>query len=264
MQIKKPNDNMTPAPPATKTKLEVKQFSTKTKLEVKQFSNEFEQWMKTITITSADKLTFRWSTQEKAANGGVWKVSDKPVYFGGSTIAAAVLQQQPHVISSGNAGKPRANGTFLTFEINFALFAPKNAPPTSRTYWIFLTPTSGGGRVGPFRAQAAGLPSIPVKIVYRKPSSETVHFRECFGNTQCSIGYYCTQSNECKVVGYVCDGHVVKGSDGSVYECSPYLCEAGHCLQTCASLMTATQDSSATTSTDVLRHKAIRIMTDAV
>jgi len=226
MQIKKPNASTTPAPPATKTKL-----------EVKQFSNEFEQWVKTITITSADKLTFRWSTQENAANGGVWKVSDKPVYFGGSTIAAAALQQPlPHVISSGNAGKPGANGTFLTFEINFALFAPKNPPPTPHTYWIFLTPTSGAGRVGPVGAQAAGLPSIPVKIIYRKPSSETVHFPECFGNTQCSIGYYCTQSNECKVVGYVCDGHVVKGSDGSIYECSPYLCQASQCLKTCASV----------------------------
>ena len=224
MQIKKTNASTTPAPPATKTKL-----------EVKQFSNEFEQWMKTITITSAEKLTFRWSTQEAAANGGVWKVSDKPVYFGRATIAAAALQQPPHVISSGNAGKLGALGTFLTFEINFALFAPKNPPATPRTYWIFLTPMGGGGR-GPGGGQAAGLPSVPVKIVYRKPSSEIVHFPECFGNTQCSIGYYCTQSNECKVIGYVCDGHVVKGSDGSVYECSPYLCQAGQCLKTCASV----------------------------
>src|SRR6266446_5833721 len=70
-QSKKPNFGSTPGLPATKTKL-----------EVKQFSKEFEQWMKTITITSAETLTFRWSTQEAAANGGVWKVSDKPVYFG--------------------------------------------------------------------------------------------------------------------------------------------------------------------------------------
>jgi hypothetical protein len=221
---KKPNFGSTPGPPVTKTKL-----------EVKQFSKEFEQWVKTITITSADELTFRWSTDE-AANGGVWKVSDKPVSFGNTMTATASQQQQPHVINSGSAGKVPAKGKFLTFEIDFALFAPKNPPPTPRTYWIFVTPMRGRAQVGQAGAQAAGLPSVPVKIVYRKPSSETVHFPECFGNTQCSIGYYCTQSNECKVVGYVCDGHVVKGSDGSVYECSPYLCQAGQCLKTCASV----------------------------
>ncbi len=222
-----PNLGTTPGPPVTKTKL-----------EVKQFSKEFEQWVKTITITSAEKLTFRWSTDEAAAKGGVWKVSDKPVSFGSTmtTAAAAELQQQPHVISSGNAGSQPAKGKILTFEIDFALFAPKNPPSAPRTYWVFLTPTSGGGRVKQGGGQPAGIPSVPVKIVYRKPSSETVHFPECFGNTQCSVGYYCTQSNECKVVGYVCDGHVVKGSDGSVYECSPYLCQAGQCLKTCASV----------------------------
>ncbi len=226
-QEKKPGNDDKPSPPATKTKL-----------EAQEFSKEFATWVKTLTITSAEKLTFRWSTQEVAANGGVWKVSDKPVSFGSTmtTAVATALQQQPHVISSGSAGRPAATGNPLTFEIDFALFAPKTPPPTPRTYWIFVTPISGRGPVGQAGVRTVGLPSVPVKIVYRKPSSETVHFPECFGNTQCSIGYYCTQSNECKVVGYVCDGHVVKGSDGSVYECSPYLCQAGQCLKTCASV----------------------------
>jgi hypothetical protein len=221
-----PNIAATPAP-----------LVTKTKLEVKQFSKEFEQWVKTITITSADKLTFRWSTDEGSAKRGVWKVSDKPVSFGSTmSAAAAALQQQPNVISSGSAGSVSTNGKIVTFEIDFALFAPKNPPPTPRTYWVFLTPTSGVGRINQGSGQPVGIPSVPVKVVYRKPSSETVHFPECFGNAQCSVGYYCTPSNECKVVGYVCDGHVVKGSDGSVYECSPYLCQAGQCLKTCASV----------------------------
>src|SRR6266542_6100588 len=146
-----PNLDTTPGPPVTKTKL-----------EVKQFSKEFEQWVKTITITSAEKLTFRWSTQEVAANGGVWKVSDKPVSFGSTmtTAVATALQQQPHVISSGSAGRPAATGNTLTFEIDFALFAPKTPPPTPRTYWIFVTPISGRGPVGQAGVRTVGLPSV--------------------------------------------------------------------------------------------------------
>jgi hypothetical protein len=219
-QVKKPGLDIKPAPPATKTKL-----------EVQEYSKEFEQWVKTLTITSPKKLSFRWSTDEADATAARWAVSDKPISFGNALTPAAAVQQ-PHVIKSGVLGKAPAKGKFLTFEINFALFAPANPPQTPRTYWVFVTPTNWGGRV----REAVGLPSVPVKVVYRKPSTEIVHFPECFGNTQCSIGYYCTQSNECKVVGYVCDGHVVKGSDGSVYECSPYICQAGQCLKTCASV----------------------------
>lgn len=218
-QQKKSGTGYKPPPPATKTKL-----------EAQEFSKEFATWVKVLTITSADKLTFRWFTDEAAANGGIWKVSDKPV-FSASNLMTAMATQQPHIISSGTLSQAPSKGKFLTFEINFALFAPKNPPPTPLTYWVFLTPTSWSGRA----PQAVGLPSVPVKIVYRRASSETAQFPECFNNTDCSIGYYCGQG-QCKVVGYVCDGHVVKGSDGSVYECSPYLCQAGQCLKTCASV----------------------------
>ena len=217
-QGKKPGTDYKPAPPATKTKL-----------EAQEFSKEFATWVKTLTITSADKLTFRWFTDEAEANGGVWKVSDKPVYFGGS-MATAMAAQPPHVISSGNLSPAPSKGKFLTFEIDFANFAPKN-PPAPRTYWVFVTPSSSSGR-GP---HATGLPSVPVKITYRRPSLETAQFPECFNNPDCSTGYYCGQG-QCQVVGYVCDGHVVKGSDGSSYECSPYICQAGQCQKTCNSI----------------------------
>jgi hypothetical protein len=131
-QGKKPGTDYKPAPPATKTKL-----------EAQEFSKEFATWVKTLTITSADKLTFRWFTDEAEANGGIWKVSDKPVYFGGSMITA-MATQQPHIISSGTLSPAPSKGKFLTFEINFANFAPKN-PPAPRTYWVFITPCSSIG-----------------------------------------------------------------------------------------------------------------------
>src|SRR6266542_5584940 len=97
------------------------QRGTKNKIEVEEFGGEFAQWVKSLTITSVDKLTFRYSTNEPAAVTAIWQVSDTPVTFSNQIG----IGQAPHVIASGALGAVPAPGHVSQFEINFALFAPK-------------------------------------------------------------------------------------------------------------------------------------------
>ncbi len=85
-QGKNPQQGTTPGPPVTKTKI-----------EVQEFGGEFQNWVKSLTITTADKVTFRYSTNEPAATSAIWQVSDKPFSAGPQVTAA----QAPHVIASG-------------------------------------------------------------------------------------------------------------------------------------------------------------------
>lgn len=199
---------------------------TKTKLDVMEFSGEFQQWVKSRTITTAEKLTFRWSTNEAGVASATWMVSDKPASF--SHLAAA--PQAPHVIRSGNLRKAPAKGHITMFDIDFALFVSKKPPEIPRTYWVFLTTKNA-------RNQPVDLASVPVKIVYRASTAQPVKFGECFKNADCYTGYFCNlHLNECRVIAYQCDGHFLRGSEGSKYDCSPYQCQAGQCLKSCASV----------------------------
>ncbi len=145
-QGKKQGSGTTPAPPVTKTKI-----------EVEEFGGEFAQWVKSLTITSLDKLTFRYSTNEPAAVTAIWQVSDTPVTFSNQIG----IGQAPHVIASGALGAVPAPGHVSQFEINFALFAPKTPPSSPKSYWVFIVTKSD-------RQTPVGLASVPVKIVYHK------------------------------------------------------------------------------------------------
>jgi hypothetical protein len=145
-QGKKQGQGTTPGPPVTKTRI-----------EVKQFSGDFEQWQKSLIINSAEKVTFRYSTDEPAATSAIWQVSDKP-FSSAPQITAA---QAPHVIASGALGQVPAKGHVSLFDINFALFAPKTPPTSPKSYWVFIVTKNA-------QQQPVGLPSVPAKIVYHK------------------------------------------------------------------------------------------------
>lgn len=199
---------------------------TKTRLEVQEFSKEFAQWGKSLTISTPGRLTFRWMTDEANIALATWTVANKPASSSG--VSAAV--PAPKVIRSGNLRKAPAKGHVAMFDIDFAQFAPKKPPQTPRTYWVFVTLKNVLG-------QAVGKSSVPVKIVYRASNAQPVKLGECFKNSDCYTGYFCNLNlNECRVIAYQCDAQFVRGSDGSKFDCTPYMCQAGQCLKTCASV----------------------------
>ena len=151
-QGKNAQQGTTPGPPVTKTKLEAKGSC----------GPDCEQWVKTLTIESANKVTFRYSTEQPGATSAIWQVSDKP-FSSGSQMSPA---QAPHVIASGALGQIPDPGHVNTFEINFAVFAPKT-PTTPVTYWVFVVTKDG-------RANPIGLASSPVKVSYHAPSKTVV------------------------------------------------------------------------------------------
>jgi len=146
----------TPAPPVTKTKL-----------EVMEGSGEFKQWAKSTSIESGESVTFRWSTDEPAATSAIWMVSDKPFSSNGNIVAA----QGPHLIASGVAGTAPAKGKAQLFDINFGLFIPKTLPKSPQSYWVFI-------RTKNARQQPVGVDSAPVKVTYRAPSQESLKFQD--------------------------------------------------------------------------------------
>lgn len=214
-QDKSPQGGSTSPPPVTKTKL-----------EVQEFSKEFEQWRKSLTITTPERLTFRWMTDQANVALATWNVTNKPASSSG--VPAAVPASK--VIRSGNLRKAPAKGHVATFDIDFAQFAPKKPPQTPRTYWVFITPKNMLG-------QTVGKSSVPVKIVYHASNAQPIKLGECFKNLDCYTGYFCNLNlNECRVIAYQCDAQFVRGSDGSKFDCTPYTCQAGQCLKTCASV----------------------------
>jgi len=154
-QGKNPQQGTTPGPPVTKTKLEAKGSC----------GPDCEQWVKTLTIESANKVTFRYSTEQPGATSAIWQVSDKP-FSSGSQMSPAQASQAPHVIASGALGQVPSPGHVSTFDINFAVFAPKT-PTTPVNYWVFVVTKDG-------RANAIGLASSPVKVSYHAPSKSSV------------------------------------------------------------------------------------------
>jgi hypothetical protein len=135
-------------------------------MEVQENGGEFASpWVNSLTITSADTLTFRYSTNEPAATSAIWQVSDKP-FSSGPQITAA---QAPEVIASGALGTVPAPGHVAQFEINFSQFA--NTPPKSPKRFYVRVVTRNG------RNQSVGLPSSSVIITYREPPS-SISFEE--------------------------------------------------------------------------------------
>lgn len=57
----------------------------------------------------------------------------------------------------------------------------------------------------------------------------------CSDNSQCAAGYICnTQIQKCMTLSYQCSSNTtISGTDGSSYDCLPYVCSAGRCLERC-------------------------------
>ena len=162
----KPGTDTTPAPPVTKTKL-----------EVQENGGEFASpWVISLTITSADTLAFRYSTNEPAATSAIWQVSDKP-FLSGSQITAA---QPSQVIPSGALGTVPAPGHVSQFEINFAQFASHTPPKSPKRYYARVVIRNG-------RNQPVGLPSSSVIITYREPPPSTSFEHPELGSEYCDL-----------------------------------------------------------------------------
>jgi len=152
-QGKNPQQGTTPGPPVSKTKI-----------EVQEFGGEFQNWVNGLTITMAEKVTFRYSTNEPGAVSAIWQVSDKAF----STGPAATVLQAPHVIASGVLGKVPAPGHVSQFEVNFKQFVPITPPTNPLGYWVFVIIKNGAGK-------PVGIASAPVKITYRKATQASTN-----------------------------------------------------------------------------------------
>lgn len=141
-QTKKPPP-ATPAPQVSKSRL-----------EVRESSGGIEHWVESLTITSPQVVTFRYSSNEPGATSAVWQVSDKPFSSGPMMTAA----QAPHVIASGPFRPAPSNAKLKLFDIDFARF-PKPLAKAPQGYWVFVVTKNA-------QNQTVGLPSPAVKIVH--------------------------------------------------------------------------------------------------
>jgi hypothetical protein len=148
-QGKKPIPDSQPGPPVTKTKL-----------EVKEFGGDFENWVKSLTIESPQKLNFRYSTDQPGAVSAIWQVSDGPIDSG----LQANIEKAPHIIASGSAGDVPAPGHVGWFQINFALIAAPTPSFSPDRYWVRIVTKDA-------RARPVGIASGSVRIIYSKPAT---------------------------------------------------------------------------------------------
>jgi hypothetical protein len=135
-------------------------FITSTSVEVKEFSGDFEQWGKSLTINSAEPVTFRWSTALDGVASAVWHVTDKP--FTRNLPAVKVFAE-------GTLKTVPKKGHVSQFDINFAQFAPKTPPSLPLNYYVYVTTKNA-------QKQTIGSPSPTVKIVYQKSTQTPVKF----------------------------------------------------------------------------------------
>ncbi|HEV8368761.1 MAG TPA: hypothetical protein VGQ39_12485 [Pyrinomonadaceae bacterium] len=142
-QVKKPGSDITPAPPKSKTKLEV--------VGVRENSGA------SMTIHSPDVLTFRWSTSEQNVFYIFWYVFDTPFNFGNTVVG---VQKSP--LAGEQIGTTSTNGFAGTFTINFEVFANHTPPESPKRYYVYVVTHTLDGK-------PAGLPSAPVIITYSRP-----------------------------------------------------------------------------------------------
>jgi hypothetical protein len=142
-QVKKPGSDITPAPPKSKTKLEV--------VGVRGNSGA------SMTIHSPDVLTFRWSTSEPNVFYAFWEVFDTPFNFGDTLVGA-----QKSSLTGAQVGGTSPNGFADSFTINFEVFANHTPPESPKRYYVYVVTKTKDGK-------PAGLPSAPVIITYSRP-----------------------------------------------------------------------------------------------
>ena len=131
-----------------------------TTVQIQRYSGDVndgtEPWGMSKTISSPEKLTFRWKTDEASVASAIWQVSDKPF----APLDMAALQAQ--VLASGSlAFVPPAKGKAYWFTVDFAKFVSQSTPSHKKYYLRVVTV----GALG----QQLGLPSSPVTITYIKP-----------------------------------------------------------------------------------------------
>ncbi|HEU0173512.1 MAG TPA: serine hydrolase domain-containing protein [Blastocatellia bacterium] len=137
---------------------------SKTRLEVMEGSGEFKQWVKTITISSAEKLQFAWYTDEPDVASAEWMVSNKAF----SAPPWTSPTQAPNVIASGALTQVPQKGHGATFLIDFAKFAPKTPPKNSTSYWVYVVTKNA-------QQHPVGAPSAAVVVTQKQAAviSET-------------------------------------------------------------------------------------------
>jgi hypothetical protein len=142
-QVKKGTET-TPAPPKSKTKLEVDGG-------VRGMGGE------SLAIHSPEVLAFRWSTDQEGVAYAFWEVFDAPF----SPADTVVTAQASHLVSSEQVGTAK-RGLVASFAINFDHFANQTPPESPKRYYVRVVTKNGQG-------QPVGLPSPPVVITYSRP-----------------------------------------------------------------------------------------------
>jgi hypothetical protein len=131
--------------------------TSKTKLEVKEGSGDFEQWGNSLVISSAEKVTFRWRTDQEGVASAMWQVRDSPAFGQTSRINAGTI------LRSGEMNTVPAKGHVQPFEINTGQFAPQTPPQSPKRYYVYVVTRDAQGK-------AVGLQSAPVTITYLESS----------------------------------------------------------------------------------------------
>jgi len=144
-QGKKSGADTTPAPPKSKTTL-----------EVREGSSDFGKWGQSLVIHSPEVLFFRWHTDQEGVAWAFWEMSDAP-FSSSDTVASA---QASHLVLSGQVGDTK-RGLVDSFAINFAQFANHTPPESPKRYYVRVTTTG--------KQKPVGLPSPSVIITYSRP-----------------------------------------------------------------------------------------------
>ena len=144
--------------------------AAKTWVEVGSFSAEVQHGDKALTISTPQKLDFRWWTEEPGAEQGVWE------------LVRLTSSKHELAIASGYAGK----APMSEFEIDFSKYLPAKPPSTPSKYFVRVTPGTGP-KVVPTEQQgeskkvpgkAVGPSSAPVVITYSAVGPPTAQFTD--------------------------------------------------------------------------------------
>jgi hypothetical protein len=133
----------------------VAQIKLKTQLDVKQADGSWEK--NSITISSPQTLTFRWTTKETGSVRAVWQVSE--------TNAGLIANQSPgFFLATGQASPTPALGRYALFTVDTGLFITGKPTKTVKKYYLRIVLLNASDQV-------VGVTSVSIIINYVEQAS---------------------------------------------------------------------------------------------
>lgn len=137
------------------------------KLDVQLFAGDFKTYGPQQTITSPQKVTFRWIPKLHGIARARWEVAASP--FSGSATPAILLE--------GSVGTVPAVHQQGLFDVDFGKFLSPNPPSQPKKYYVRIT-TFAAGR------DATGNASTPAAtVIHTKPGAGVTFTAEGLGLT---------------------------------------------------------------------------------